>query len=1049
MKPMATNQNQTGLLEYIEDIIGSNKFIPDIQNVEKELVEANEKREQIAERVSISKRDRDALVGARDEAQKYLDLEAKMKQVDAKRLINTQAELEKSLEKAKAAEEEFSEELNKKKEERDKQEEQVKELENSIKSKEKELEKLKPALDKAQKILNALKNDSTKLKTEKKGAERIIEDCKQTNTTATKEIEASKLVIIEKGKAKEEIQKEVDSANQKLEVAKADLEEKTNEVKVEIEKLQEKLQEAKEKFAKGNADFLELETVMTQSQDEIDAINRKFADSQKARAEKEQALETSQRAVDELNHLIPEKTERLETLRNRHEELKHIIDDKGKNLETSIQRARDVGQRVNEMRREYEKGQSKDKVYNFIMNYKPENGDINVYGRLRDLGSIDPKYDVPISTAAGQKLNSFVVQNVNEARACVEALRKNHVGTGTFIALDQLKCDKQTLNRVMDKNNIPKDTDLILNKIKIQKRGNIDFLPAFYHVFRDTLIAPNIEVAKRVGYGKERRRVVTMDGTIVDRSGVMSGGGNTKSRGGMATVDVNELKKGQAELSSLDDNIKLLRQEIDQYRREFASINVNAIELDLRKMNMDLQQHQQQITYINDQLSRMTDVVQSEEDIQKINELNSYIDEHKEELETRRNEVNELKNDSLKIEKEISEIVNIRTKAQKDKIAQIEKQLETFRKSMAKNDSTIKAAERKIDRFEKTLKENADTEKKTLADLEKLDKNIEKNKEKKSESKEEVKTLSDNVSELETATKSDQESVREIKSSFNSLKLKVEQMKTDLNKKINETKSINKELKNISARIENLGIATNDLGELEEKTMEELELQRVAIEHQLSELDPDLTAIQEYEEREKVHQQHLDEFNEADRNRNDIMNHCNELKQQRLHMFMDGFGKIAQKLKETYQVLTLGGDAELEFADRFDPFSQGINFSVRPPGKSWKHISNLSGGEQTLSSLSLVFSLHQFKPTPFYIMDEIDAALDFRNVSIIANYLKERTTNAQFIVVSLRNHMFELADRLIGVFKVADCASAIIIENKIPVTNENEAPAENENTTPP
>ena len=90
-------------------------------------------------------------------------------------------------------------------------------------------------------------------------------------------------------------------------------------------------------------------------------------------------------------------------------------------------------------------------------------------------------------------------------------------------------------------------------------------------------------------------------------------------------------------------------------------------------------------------------------------------------------------------------------------------------------------------------------------------------------------------------------------------------------------------------------------------------------------------------------------------------------------------------------MITLGGDAELELVDSLDPFTEGIVFSVRPPKKSWKNISNLSGGEKTLSSLALVFALHYYKPTPLYVMDEIDAALDFKNVSIVANYIKERT----------------------------------------------------------
>ena len=90
-------------------------------------------------------------------------------------------------------------------------------------------------------------------------------------------------------------------------------------------------------------------------------------------------------------------------------------------------------------------------------------------------------------------------------------------------------------------------------------------------------------------------------------------------------------------------------------------------------------------------------------------------------------------------------------------------------------------------------------------------------------------------------------------------------------------------------------------------------------------------------------------------------------------------------------MITLGGDAELELVDSLDPFSEGIVFSVRPPKKSWKNISNLSGGEKTLSSLALVFALHHYKPSPLYVMDEIDAALDFKNVSIVAHYIKVGT----------------------------------------------------------
>ena len=122
--------------------------------------------------------------------------------------------------------------------------------------------------------------------------------------------------------------------------------------------------------------------------------------------------------------------------------------------------------------------------------------------------------------------------------------------------------------------------------------------------------------------------------------------------------------------------------------------------------------------------------------------------------------------------------------------------------------------------------------------------------------------------------------------------------------------------------------------------------------------------------------------------RDKLCNEYEDMRKKRLEEFMSGFTRIRLKLKEIYRTVTFDGDAELELVDSLDPFTEGIVLSVRPPKKSWKNVSNLSGGEKTLSSLSLVFALHEFRSTPIYVMDEIDAALDFKNVSIIGHYIK-------------------------------------------------------------
>ncbi|ETO07556.1 hypothetical protein RFI_29836 [Reticulomyxa filosa] len=102
----------------------------------------------------------------------------------------------------------------------------------------------------------------------------------------------------------------------------------------------------------------------------------------------------------------------------------------------------------------------------------------------------------------------------------------------------------------------------------------------------------------------------------------------------------------------------------------------------------------------------------------------------------------------------------------------------------------------------------------------------------------------------------------------------------------------------------------------------------------------------------------------------------------------------------------------------------------------YRRLCNLSGGEKTLSSMAL----HQYKSTPLYFMDEIDTALEFKNVSIVANYVKSRTKDAQFVVISLRNNMFELANQLVDIYKTHDCSKSITIDPKkfhLPFTNQN------------
>ena len=170
--------------------------------------------------------------------------------------------------------------------------------------------------------------------------------------------------------------------------------------------------------------------------------------------------------------------------------------------------------------------------------------------------------------------------------------------------------------------------------------------------------------------------------------------------------------------------------------------------------------------------------------------------------------------------------------------------------------------------------------------------------------------------------------------------------------------------------------------ELQDMEKDALKGEIAILEERTQNVNVDLGVLAEYRRRVEEHAARHSDLQDAVAQRDTAKKRCDELRKLRLEGFMVGFSMISARLKEMYQMITMGGNAELELVDSLDPFSEGILFSVMPPKKSWKNISNLSGGEKTLSSLALVFALHHYKPTPLYVMDEIDAALDFRNVSI-------------------------------------------------------------------
>ena len=208
-------------------------------------------------------------------------------------------------------------------------------------------------------------------------------------------------------------------------------------------------------------------------------------------------------------------------------------------------------------------------------------------GRLGDLGTIDDKYDVAVTTACGA-LNNLVVDTVDQGQACIEHLRRNNVGRASFMVLEKLP--PRDLNPIETPEGVPRLFDLI-------KFKDARFAPAFFKGVFNTLVAEDLVQAQRIGYGKKRWRVVTLAGQLIDPSGTMSGGGTRVSRGGMSSKlkgDIvapevvarfeQESSTAEAEFIEFQRDRRTVEEDVSRLKRRIPEIEIEMekIELDVK-----------------------------------------------------------------------------------------------------------------------------------------------------------------------------------------------------------------------------------------------------------------------------------------------------------------------------------------------------------------------------------------------------------------------------------------------------------------------------------
>lgn len=1043
MKPKADNDSESGMLEFLEDIIGTTRLKEPLNKLSLKVEEYNEIRAEKMNRVRVVEKEMKSLEEAKNEAVRFLETEnqitiekSKLYQIHKSEAIAEAENCKGDYDRAKDIYEKAMSEVNDIKKKREETEEEQKQMGKEFavinKKAEEFQEKYKDCERRDVQLRDKIKNIKAKGKKLEKTIEeetKKSEELTQMPDKCLKDIEGFTV-------KKEKVETDLKEAEERLAVVmgeiKGDIEPLRNQKDMIERQLLEVQKGVNESRSQMEIAKHELSIYLSEEQNQksrLQQLKYKLEKNISDAKDKRSALQKFQTEIpsaeQKLKEMI-EEIEKLETKKNK-----------------CVDEFRNKSQHLNELKHSAVDKTSKNRILNALMEQKRKGHLKGILGRLGDLGAVDRKYDIAVSTACGP-LDNIVTETLNDATECINFLKKNNLGTAKFIALDKMSQRYRWTEGDAYPEGVPRLFDLIRVK---DERVRV----AFYYGLHDTLVTDDIEQGSRIAYDRNktqgrRYRVVTLKGQLFETSGTMSGGGRPSSGRIGSSVAVSDVD--ESEITALEEEVNLLSHKINELNNRLEDLRSESERLtkDIAVMKQNKPQFEMEVKQFDKMETELNkDIKQQEERVRKaapdsnqVKQLTEKVEKETKKFEKEEQKCNRFNEQISELEEKINEVMDSKVGSVRRKNDELKNQLKKVNTDLNKANVALTTCQRNIEKTKEKIHSLEEEREQTLKSL--------------TDTKDDIKRLEEEAKEVsvsyEAATNEKEEAEEKLKTIQTRIsKLKAQELKIN-NENVDAKHELEEQKKKLDAKEAEVNRFVQHLAALElhkilgkedmifpELTAEEMEnltvnsLQKEIenLEKDLKKMKPNMAAIEEFRKKENLFLERHKEMKEVTEQRDAYKNQFEEIRELRLKEFKDGFITIARKLKEMYRMITMGGDAELEFIDSLDPFQEGVTFAVRPNKKSWKKISNLSGGEKTLSSLALIFALHYYKPSPLYVMDEIDAALDFKNVSIVANYIKQRTRNTQFIIISLRNNMYELADRLVGIYKTYNCTKSVTV----------------------
>ncbi|MFI3209292.1 MAG: chromosome segregation protein SMC, partial [Eubacteriales bacterium] len=640
-------------------------------------------------------------------------------------------------------------------------------------------------------------------------------------------------------------------------------------------------------------------------------------------------------------------------------------------------------------------------------------------GVVADIIKTEKKYEVAIETALGGSIQNIVTDNDATAKQMVQYLKQNKLGRATFLPLTNIKGGQNI--RHMEA--LKEKGVLGIASTLVQVENNYKSLSE--NLLGRTIVVETIDIGIALGRKYQHSlRIVTLEGELLNPGGSITGG---------AFKNTSNLLGRRREIEDLEEKVVTLSQSMNALEVEVETDKENR-NLKYRALD-NLKVELQKVSVLENTLKMK--VTQTENKITEIEYLFAEISTESSELEEQHNKINASVK-AINEELNLSETTEESTTVQ---IQEIQKEMEELRTSevdaMRINEEihlALASAKQKYDFVKENFDRIESEINKFQDELQELDQN-------KGNASDEINAKRQEITDFQDTIESSKELFVEIEVEIKNYTEQKDALtkkhKSLLNKREDITKQISdldKEIfrltsrkesyeelaeKNINYMWEEYEITYNYALELRDPNMMDLELMRRTIKTLKSDIkglgSVNVNAIEDYKEVSEryifLKTQH-DDLIEAEQT---LVAIIEELDAAMREQFKEQFSLISAEYDRVFKQLFGGGKGTLELMENEDILEAGVKIIAQPPGKKLQNMMQLSGGEKALTAISLLFAIQNLKPSPFCLLDEIEAALDDSNVVRFAQYLHKLTKHTQFIVITHRRGTMTAADRLYGI----------------------------------